>query len=228
MSASWKRRSDQVLRDIARDADQGNGIHVRIGDSGHQVGRTRPGGGDHDTGFSRDPGIALGHVDRPLLVPGQYMADLTVIEGVVDRKHRPSGISENGVHPFSDEAAEQDFRTGQLPRFCPFLLSVLRRDRRVRHLDRTSFSDIEKRKPFTPHESQILPRLGRKVRGTTQFRRSLAGVGLCGCEGIAPRRITATTGDGLLARHEAAFRRPAPRGESGPAVIPVSPIRNSL
>ena len=59
--------------------------------------------------------IAVGGMHRGLLVPHQDVLDLVLLEElVVDVEHRAAGIAEDILDAFFLQAADDDFRTGEL------------------------------------------------------------------------------------------------------------------
>ena len=50
-----------------------------------------PGGGHADADLARGPGVAVGRVPGSLLVPGQDVVDIEVVEGVVQGKQDSPG-----------------------------------------------------------------------------------------------------------------------------------------
>jgi len=75
--------ADERAADLTGDADQGNGIHLRVCDAGDQVGRARTARRHGDADFAGDPGVALGRKYCALLVTRQYVAHSAAIERVV-------------------------------------------------------------------------------------------------------------------------------------------------
>ncbi len=67
--------AEDFARDLAGDADHGDGIEHGGGDAGDQVGRAGAGGGDSHTHLAGGARVAVGHVGRALLVAHQDVAD---------------------------------------------------------------------------------------------------------------------------------------------------------
>ena len=64
------------------------GADESLGDVGHQIGRTGPGGDEADRGLARQLRIGRRHACRRLFVTDEKMADLgRVVEAVIDRQH---------------------------------------------------------------------------------------------------------------------------------------------
>ena len=82
-------------------------------DAGDDIGRAGAGGDDHHAGVPAYAGIALGRVDRALLVPHENVADLVLIvaQAVIDGHDLPAGIAEDGIHPLLNEGQPQCFRS---------------------------------------------------------------------------------------------------------------------
>ncbi len=91
-------RADEVRAHLARDADERRRVHPGVGDGGHEVRRARPGRGHGDADVSRGTGVALGHMPRALLVPGEDVAHgRPAGERVVQRQDRAAGEPERDV-----------------------------------------------------------------------------------------------------------------------------------
>ena len=74
----------------------GIGIHQRVGQSGDRIGGAGTRGHQHDAGLAGRARIALGRVDRALLVADQHVDELVVLEErIVDRQHRAARIAED-------------------------------------------------------------------------------------------------------------------------------------
>ena len=100
--------ADEGAAHLAGDADQGNGIHLGIGDAGDQVGRAGATGRHRHPDFSGDSGVAFGREYRALLVARQDVAHATAIERVIERHDRPAGITENEVDAFGAQALQNN------------------------------------------------------------------------------------------------------------------------
>ncbi len=88
-------RADQRRRDLARDADERDGIHQRVLQGRHRIGRAGTGCDQHDARLAGGAGIALGRVAGALLVADQDVLDLGLLEQrVVDGKDGAAGIAE--------------------------------------------------------------------------------------------------------------------------------------
>ena len=104
--------ADQEGRNLAGEDDQGDGVHIRRGQARDRVGGSGSGGHDADAHFARGPGVPIRHVDRPLLVAHEKVADLfgIVHQGVIDVQHRAAGITEYGIHSLVPQTFDQDLR----------------------------------------------------------------------------------------------------------------------
>ena len=88
--------ADQRPPDLPGDGDHRDGVHLRIGQRGDQVRRTRTGGGHHDPDASGGMGITAGGMARTLLVADQDVAQLLGVEQrIVDRQYRTAGDPED-------------------------------------------------------------------------------------------------------------------------------------
>ena len=73
---------------------QRNPVSIRVGNTGHQVGSTRPQGGKAYPGFSRKPPVDIRHKSRPLLMPGEDEFYCGTAQGIHHRKIFFSGDAE--------------------------------------------------------------------------------------------------------------------------------------
>ena len=87
--------ADQVRRHLAGDADDGNGIHQRVGEAGDGVGGAGPGRDQHDADLAGRARVALGGMHGAALLAHEHVLDLLLLEQlVVDRQHGAAGIAE--------------------------------------------------------------------------------------------------------------------------------------
>jgi hypothetical protein len=113
--------ADQMGRHLAGDDDDRDRIHQRVGDAGDGIGRAGAGGHQDDAGLAGRTGIALGSVDRALLMADEDVADALLLEQrVVDRQDRAAGIAEHHLDPEVGQGLDQNLRATQLGRhrFC--------------------------------------------------------------------------------------------------------------
>ncbi len=104
--------ADGRARDLAGDRDDRDRVHVGVGDRGHQVGRTRAGGGHADADLAGGLRVALGGVPAALLVADQDVADGRGVEQrVVGRQDRAARDAEDDLRPDALERADQGLRT---------------------------------------------------------------------------------------------------------------------
>ena len=76
--------SQEVAAHLAGDGDDGNGVQVGFGKRCHQVGRTRPGGGNAYAYLAGSLGVAFGGVAGTLFMAGEHMAQLgRGVQGIV-------------------------------------------------------------------------------------------------------------------------------------------------
>ena len=85
---------------LAGDGQDRDGVHLGGVKACHEIGCTGSGGGGaHADGVDR-PGVAVGHVDGPFLVPGNHVLDLAVILHRLVKWQNPGpGYSENVADP---------------------------------------------------------------------------------------------------------------------------------
>ncbi len=82
--------AQQVADNLPRNHYQRDRIHVGSGNTGNQVQRTRPRGGNTDAGAARYPGIAGSGMGGVLLLAYQDMPDLCLGKCIVKRADRRS------------------------------------------------------------------------------------------------------------------------------------------
>ena len=76
--------SQEVAAHLAGDGNDGNGVQVGVGKRCHQVGRTRPGGGNAYAYLAGSLGVAFGGVAGTLFMAGEHMAQLgRGVQGIV-------------------------------------------------------------------------------------------------------------------------------------------------
>ena len=104
---------DQMGRHLPGQADNRNGVHERVGQARDSVGRTGAGGHQHTAHFTGRAGIALGRVDRRLLVAHEDVPDRILLkQGIVNRQDCAAGIAEDDFYPLLDQGCDQRFCTG--------------------------------------------------------------------------------------------------------------------
>ena len=92
---------------VARDKDDGDGIHKCGGDACDEIGGARARGGKADSRFPACTSIALGCVRSALFMGCEDMADFTTIsiERIIHREDGCAGVPENCIHSL----LQQDF-----------------------------------------------------------------------------------------------------------------------
>ncbi len=86
--------TDQRRGHLAGEDDQRNGIHVGSGDARHRIGDARAGGHQHHARLAAGAGIAIGGVDRALLMAHQDMLDvLLLVEFVINMQDGTARIT---------------------------------------------------------------------------------------------------------------------------------------
>ncbi len=106
--------ADEVGRHLPGDADDRDGIHQRVGQAGHGVGRARARGHQHHADLAGRAGIALGGVHGRLLVAHQHMAQPVLLEErIVDRKDGATGIAEDDLDFLVDQGFHQQIGAGR-------------------------------------------------------------------------------------------------------------------
>jgi len=100
--------ADQMCRDLAGQTDNRDRIHQRIGQAGDGIGRPGPRCDKHHAGLAGRAGIALGSVNRRLLVTHQDVLDLVVLEErIIDRQHGATGVAEHNLDALILERLQQ-------------------------------------------------------------------------------------------------------------------------
>ena len=90
--------ADDATRHLAGDDDEGNGVHVGRRDARHRVRGTRARRDNDNAGATRRTRIAVGLVNRSLLVASKDMRDLlAVVERVVDFDRLATGVAEHQI-----------------------------------------------------------------------------------------------------------------------------------
>ena len=101
--------ADELGVHLAGDGDQRDGIHHGVDQSGNQVGGAGAGGGAADADLAGGAGIAFGGEAGVLFVADEDVADVVIVEGVVEGDGDAAGVTEEAVHAFADEAFEEHF-----------------------------------------------------------------------------------------------------------------------
>ena len=101
--------TDELLVDLASDADQRDAVHVRIGDRSDEIRGARAGGRHADTGLAGRTGVTVGHEGAALLVARQDGADfLGADEAMVELHRGAAWVSKDRVDAEVLEAADHD------------------------------------------------------------------------------------------------------------------------
>ena len=102
--------ADELAGDLAGDGDDRDGIHHGVHQAGGEVGGAGAGGGAADADLAGGARIAFGGEGGVLLVPHQHVADVVVVEGVVEGEGDAAGIAEDAIDAFPGQALQQHFR----------------------------------------------------------------------------------------------------------------------
>ena len=106
--------ADRMRRHLSADDDHGDRIHVRRRNAGHGIGDARSRGDQRYADFLAGSGIAVGGVDRALLMPDQHMLYLVLLEKlIVDIQYGAARIAEHIFDFFQGEAAQDYLRARQ-------------------------------------------------------------------------------------------------------------------
>ena len=102
--------ADQMGRHLAGDADDGDGIHQRVGQAGDGVGGAGPRGDEHATDLAGRARIAFRSVDRALLVANEDVLQPILLEQlVIDRQHGAARVAENVLDTLVGQNLEHHF-----------------------------------------------------------------------------------------------------------------------
>ena len=104
--------SQQRGNDLAGNNNHRNRIHISGRYSGNQVGCTRTGGNDTDSGFAGHSGITVGCVSGVLLGTNQHMPDVRAGQRVIKRTDRRSRIAKDRFDTFCFQTADHRFTDG--------------------------------------------------------------------------------------------------------------------
>ena len=111
--------ADQMCWHLPGQTDNGHRIHQRIGKAGDSICRAGAGGHKHNTGLAGRAGIALGGMNRRLLMPDQNVSDLVVLEQrVIDREHGTTRIAEDNLDSLILERLQKQLGTRHPRRHC--------------------------------------------------------------------------------------------------------------
>ena len=109
--------ADHGAVDLPGDGNHGNGVHVRVGNGGHQVGGAGARRRNADTCTAGDHGVAFGRVAGALFVPDQDVPQLGGIhQRVIGRQDRSAGQTEDVFDSELFQRADDGLRTGHLGR----------------------------------------------------------------------------------------------------------------
>jgi hypothetical protein len=76
-----------------------NGIHVGVGQAGHDIGHARTGRHQNDAGLTGGLGVAFSHVGGALFVAGEHQVDvLALAKHIENLEHYTAGQSKNRIH----------------------------------------------------------------------------------------------------------------------------------
>jgi len=108
-------RPDEVRGDLSGEHNDRDGIEQRVRDARDGIGRAGAGGDEHDAGLAGRACIALGRMDRGLLVADEDVLDHRLLEQrIIDRQHGAARIAENGIDAELGQRLDEIFRSGFL------------------------------------------------------------------------------------------------------------------
>jgi hypothetical protein len=101
-----------LRRDLTRNRDHGNRIHICGGNAGNEVGASRTRGSKTHAHLARGAGIAVGCMRRRLLVPDQnHSRRFNAIQGVENRYDLSAGIGEKHLNALVLQCVNQYLST---------------------------------------------------------------------------------------------------------------------
>jgi len=90
--------ADVVEVDLPGEDHHRDGVHERVGDSGHQIGRAGAGGGHADADLAGGPGVTAGGERAALFVTRQHDTDGGVGQRLVKFHGGRAGVGETKFH----------------------------------------------------------------------------------------------------------------------------------
>ena len=104
--------SDQVGGHLSGEDDNGDRVHVGVGDARDGVGGAGAAGHEDRADATGGFGVAFRRVRAALLVPDEHVLEggLDLLHGVVDLDHRAAGMAEDAVDALFFKGANEDLR----------------------------------------------------------------------------------------------------------------------
>jgi hypothetical protein len=104
-------QTDRRGRHLPGDDHHRDGVHVGGRDARDGVGHAGAGGDERNTDFARGAGIAIGSMNRSLLVPHQDVLDgFLLVKRVVDIQDGATWVAPEELDSLGLKAANEDFR----------------------------------------------------------------------------------------------------------------------
>ena len=111
VSASWNASLPISLAgDLPGDGDDRDRIHQGVDQAGDEVGGAGTGGGAADADLAGGARVTFGGEGGVLFVPHQDVADLVIVQRVVEGQRDAAGIAEDAIDAFADQAFQQHSR----------------------------------------------------------------------------------------------------------------------
>ena len=101
--------ADEFAGDLAGDGDDGDGIHHGVDQAGGEVGGAGAGGGAADADLAGGARVAFGGEGGIFLVADEDVADLVVVEDVVEGEGDAAGVAEDAIDALAGQAFERAF-----------------------------------------------------------------------------------------------------------------------
>ena len=99
--------ANQFAGHLARDGHDGDGVHHGVHQAGGEVGRAGSRSGAADSRFAGGARVALGGEGGILFVAYQHVADVVLVERVVEGESDAAGVSEHTVDTLADQAFQK-------------------------------------------------------------------------------------------------------------------------
>src|SRR3989344_3669975 len=121
--------TDQLRRHLSADADDRDRVAERVGETGYTIGDTGTRRDDDDADLASRASVAFRGVHSALLVSDkevlQFLADLFILERVIDWQNCSARVSEHMLHALIDQCLNDHFSAGHFLGGCRHGLSSL-------------------------------------------------------------------------------------------------------
>src|SRR5579871_6950349 len=100
--------ANEGTANLPGNADQRNGIHLRVGDAGDEIRRARAAGRNRYPDLPSYSRISFGREHGALFVSREHVPETAALERVIQRHDCPSRVTEHEFDPFSSQALQND------------------------------------------------------------------------------------------------------------------------